>query len=79
MNIGLSEAGMILKSSDGVVWTQGAQAEVPLYSVTHGDGRFVAVGFGGTIMVSQNGETWIIRNQAPRVPFMLSRTATGSL
>lgn len=59
----VGDSGTILYSDDGAVW-QTANVTPPisanLAAVAHGDDLFVAVGAGGTILNSQNGEDWAI-------------------
>jgi len=51
----------ILRSADGFNWQESHKANAPLYNITFGDGLFVAVGHGGTILVSQDGAVWANR------------------
>jgi len=55
-------AARIYTSDDGVNWHQ--TAAVPhhyLYDVAYGNGKFVAVGRYGKILVSTDGETWVTK------------------
>jgi hypothetical protein len=49
-------------SSDGIAWTRGANATG--LAVTYGNGKFVAVGLGGSILTSPDGVAWTDRKVA---------------
>jgi hypothetical protein len=51
--------GATAASPDGITWTQGILTEHPLSGVAYGNDTFVAVGFGGTILTSGDGITWV--------------------
>ncbi len=46
--------------------TSNAGTEYPLYGVAFGDGQFVAVGTGGSILTSPDGVTWTQRNSGTK-------------
>jgi hypothetical protein len=48
-----------LTSSNAIIWmTQGGEATNWLHCVTYGDGLFVVVGGGGTVLTSPDGVIW---------------------
>ena len=53
------DVSFLARSSDGADWqvveTGGTE---PLYSLAYGDGRYIAVGRRGVVLVSDNGESW---------------------
>lgn len=56
----------ILTSTDGANWEEqvsGVKGN-SLSAVTFGNDKFVAVGMGGLILTSPDGETWTVRNQS---------------
>ncbi|GHU73464.1 hypothetical protein FACS189450_13300 [Spirochaetia bacterium] len=57
---GWNWAGKMAYSTDGVTWT--AVADSPFggstQTITHGGGKFVAVGWGGEMAYSTDGVTW---------------------
>ncbi|MGC5326213.1 tandem-95 repeat protein [Brevibacillus sp. SYSU BS000544] len=55
----VSESGSIYVSADGVTWTYANSnvASSPLYSVTYGNGKFVAVG-ENSVSYSSDGNVW---------------------
>ncbi len=56
----------ILTSTDGANWEEqvsGVKGN-SLGAVTFGNDKFVAVGMGGLILTSPDGETWTVRNQS---------------
>lgn len=56
--------GIILTSSDGVVWTPGSSGTSnSLLGVTYGNNRFIAVG-DGIILTSSDGVTWALKTLA---------------
>ena len=52
--------GVILRSSDGIDWSHASDgtADTPLMDVVWSGARFVAVGAGGAILYSGDGERW---------------------
>lgn len=70
---------MILTSADGAVWAVreiGPPLESP-NAVQYGDGRFVAVGPGGTVITSQDGTAWTVTPTAVDHPMDLFGIAYG--
>src|SRR6266550_1898068 len=65
-----SDFGIVLTSEDGRNWTERAngcsafQYPLGLIGLAHGEGTFVAVGFGSTIYSSTNGIDWVVRRGA---------------
>ena len=66
----------VIVGDEGLVWTNSTEdgaigswvvrnpgTTLNLYAITYGLGRFVAVGYRGIILSSENGTTWTIRNQ----------------
>ena len=52
--VAAGDQGALASSPDGVTWTtRTSGTTVTLHDVTHGDGRYVAVGQGGKILVSE--------------------------
>ncbi len=53
----------VMTSPDGISWTMRTGQSGVWYGITHGNGLFVAVGFGGanSIMTSPDGLTWTAR------------------
>ena len=53
-------ASMIITSTDGYTWylQKSNASEVILFGVTHGDGKFIAVGSKSSILISADGEVW---------------------
>jgi hypothetical protein len=42
-------------------WRNPLPTGVPLYGVTYGDGKYVAVGYAGTVAVSEDATNWVAR------------------
>jgi len=56
-------------SGPGSTWTpRTSNTNQHLYGVTYGNGTFVAVGEGGTILTSQNGQNWTPRESGTTQP-----------
>src|SRR5689334_18625432 len=57
--------GVVVSSKDGTNWAQQQLGSVQvLYSVAYGQGQFVAVSEGGTILTSTDGVSWIRRQSS---------------
>jgi hypothetical protein len=56
--VGDGAGGKILKSNDALNWTPASTAIPNLRSITHGNGKFVAVG-AGKIVSSADGDQWM--------------------
>jgi photosystem II stability/assembly factor-like uncharacterized protein len=58
--VAVGDGGTILRSSDGVAWTQQqSNTTAPLYGVAAGEDRFLGVGAGGVVVISTDfGVTW---------------------
>jgi hypothetical protein len=51
--------GTIETSGDGINWTRVAEGfNHPLISIAYGNGMYVAVGYKGAVVVSNDGQTW---------------------
>ena len=50
--------GVVVTSPDGIAWTENPVTSQWLYGVTYGGDRFVAVGANGTVISSEDGNTW---------------------
>jgi hypothetical protein len=61
INGGGSEGGGGSESGVGTTWTLRMMGFRALYCVTYGNGTFVVVGSGGTILTSSDGVTWTQR------------------
>ncbi len=66
--------GVAATSPDGVTWTQQITPDSAAYyfwwSVTYGNGLFVASGISDSIMTSPDGISWTVRNPTtPLIPF----------
>ncbi len=76
--VAVGDNGAILTSADGVTWTSrnsGTPVDTILYGVTHGNGKYVAMGYRyvaatntiyGVILTSPDGVTWT--SQSSGVP-----------
>lgn len=59
--------GRIWTSPNGTDWTERSDAGTPaLRAVTYGDGRYVAAGYGGVVLLSDDGVTWQRRDTGVR-------------
>lgn len=75
--VGVSWEGVVLASSDGVVWTEVFRADQPISitSMAYGGGRFVAVGYTestpqrAVVLSSADGQSWQLRllEEPPRL------------
>lgn len=52
-------SGLFAKSNNGLVWEVGNIDSVDKYSLTFGEGKYIAVGLNGSIFESTDGETWV--------------------
>ncbi|MEN6349539.1 MAG: hypothetical protein ABFD08_09135, partial [Syntrophomonas sp.] len=52
-------AGVILTSADGISWDGNTRSPYLLYGVNFCYDEFVAIGVGGTILISGNGHGWV--------------------
>ena len=74
--VALTDAGSIVRSSDGVEWFNVPRANVPLYGIACGGGLVVAVGHCGTILASTDGVDW--KPQVSGTPSALHSVAYGA-
>jgi len=57
------ECALVAGPIDPRLWQDvGLQSRKPLVAVTFAENRFVAVGEQGSILTSENGETWVQQN-----------------
>ncbi len=56
--VALTDAGSIVRSSDGVAWFNVPRANVPLYGIACGGGLVLAVGHDRNILASTDGVQW---------------------
>jgi len=64
----VSNAGAIYRSFNGQQWDRvDPENDVGLEDVTFGNNRFVTVGFGGQVLVSDDGENWWVTRSRDEV------------
>ncbi len=66
---GIDNSGIILTSTDGATWTSHTTLSDPLATVTYGNGSFIALSLGGTILQS---------DPLPSEGYLLTINKTGS-
>lgn len=52
-------SGLFAKSNNGLTWEVGNIDSVDKYSLTFGEGKYIATGLNGSIFESTDGETWV--------------------
>jgi hypothetical protein len=57
----LSLRAMASDPLDDWTWRNPLPTGIPMYSVTYGGGKFIAVGYAGTAVVSDDGTNWFAR------------------
>jgi hypothetical protein len=59
-------------------WRNPLPAGIPMHAVSYGDGKFVAVGYAGTAIVSEDGTNWVARQTSIIGEERLSSIAHGN-